>query len=117
MQKVGGIEYFLKCNYQIKKTDFKLSDFWEEVFLSHEKINYGYAINNRLQVKAQKPNNNQHILIQGKSFFKPHFLTNDVDLVENWFHWNGQIKSLQEMQALCPQMNWLEYRQVRDAIP
>ena len=116
MKSVGGLEYFLKCNYKYKNTDLKLSEFWEEVLTAHEKISNQYVIGNRMQVKAQIINNNQYVRIQDRSIYNPRLLENDMDLVENWFHWTGHLKRFEEVKAKCS-INWLEYAQIRSAMP
>ena len=74
-------------------------------------------INNAEIVKAQIINNNQHITIQNYSFYKKEITVNDMDLVGNWFFWNGTIKSWEQIHEKCSALTWLEYNQVVAAIP
>ena len=63
LEKFGGLEYFLQCNYDLKKSNIRLSEFWEEVFMAHQQINNDYVINkvNRKKVKTEKRSNRKKV--------------------------------------------------------
>ena len=42
LNKIGGLEYLLKCNYNVQKLGIKIRPFWEEVLTSNQLINNTY---------------------------------------------------------------------------
>ena len=117
LRKLGGLEYLLKCNYDFDKLNLKLRPFWQEVFRTNQKINNTYLIKNVDTIKAQIINNNQYITIANHSFFKESIIANDMDLIENWFGWNGRIKTWDYIKQKCAKLTWFEYTQIAAAIP
>ena len=117
LEKWGGVEYLLKCNYSIKNWGIRLRKFWEEIFHSHALLYNKYKVDSVIKIREQIINNNQYILIDGSSFHKQKLINGDIDVVGNWFHWNGRIKTVAEIKALCPSITWLEYCQIVAAIP
>ena len=111
------MEYILKCNYNVKTWGLKIRAFWQEVFGAFALIHNQERIDSCIKIKEQLLNNNQHILINGESFYKHSLINNDMDMLTNWFHWTGEIKSFQEIKIYCDALTWLEYEQIRSAIP
>ena len=56
-------------------------------------------------VKTQIINNNQNILIGGKSFYKQKLQENEIDKIEDWVHWNNTWKSWEGLKSKMPHFN------------
>ena len=117
MDKVGGIEYFLKCNYDIRKTPLKIRDFWREVLNVNAEIYNNYKIENKNEVKGQIINNNQHITVGGQMIFMRKLMEFGIDLVQDWTNWRGEINSWANMNNKCPSLTKMEYNKIIVSIP
>ena len=117
LEKIGGIEYLINCNYDIELLPIKLRKFWIEVLLVFQNINCTKNVDNIQMIKTQIINNNQNILIGGQSFFKQKLQISEIDKVEDWIHWNNTWKSWESLKIKCPTLTWMEYMQIKAAIP
>ena len=117
LNKVGGIEYLMDCNYDVEKLKLNITDFWIEVLLAFQNLNSSKKVIGMKAIKAQIINNNQNILIGGKSIYMNKLQEAQIDRVEDWLTWQNKIVSFDTLKRKCPRLNWLEYLQVRSAIP
>ena len=117
IEKCGGVEYLLKCNFQTKTLGLEIRTFWQEVLQTHATGHNNQSIGSITKIKDQIINNNQYILVGGKSLFKKKLIENETDILGNWVHWNGKVKSFEEIKRSCPRLTWLEYHQIWSAVP
>ena len=117
LQKVGGIEYLINCNFDIEALPIRLRKFWTEVLCIFQNINCTEKVTNIHDIKTQIINNNQYVLIGGKSFFKQKLVDAEIDKVEDWIHWNNTWKSWENLKEKCPSLTCMEYNQIKSAVP
>ncbi len=116
--KVGGLDYLLNSNFDVKKLPIRLSDFWEKVLES-----YGDVMGTERQpqtkqdVRDQIINNNKNILIAGKSIFMETLIRQEMDEVANWFDIYGYPRTYIWIKRRLPDLPWLMYLQIMAAIP
>ena len=117
LREFGGIEYLINCNFKPAKMSINIREFWLEVLDAFAKINGKSEIESPEEIKTQIINNNQHILIGGKSFYKQKLVDSNIDVMQDWITWNNKIESYERMRGKCPTLSWLEYLQIKSAIP
>ena len=113
--KLGGLNFFLRCNYDAKYLDPKLPIFYKDIlsFFSELKSKYNYQ-----QGQETILFNNKAILIGGKPFFLREWFSKGIISIQNLLNENGQLISFQQFQRKYDcKTNFLKFYQVINAIP
>ena len=117
LRMFGGMEYLVNCNFNPAKMNINIREFWLEVLNTFAKLNGKSELESPYDIKSQIINNNQHILIGGKSFYKQKLVDSNIDIIQDWITWNNKIESYERMKSKCPTLSWIEYLQIKSAIP
>ena len=106
--KLGGLPFILKCNYNAEKLSEKLPTFYRELLNNFEDMHQ----------KTFILWNNKDITIDGKSVYWKAWFDKDIDFVEDLLNKNGNFLSLSELKDKCKlKTNFLRYQQIISAIP
>ncbi len=116
LEKVGGLDYLLACNFDVTKLSITLPDFWQDVFGAYVQVR-NRTISSKELVRAEILNNNRNITVGKKSFFKVSLLNAEMDEVGNWFDLRGTAKPYAHVKERVPGLTWMEYLQILSAIP
>lgn len=84
LSKLGGIHFFLSCNYNIDKIPAKLAEFHRQAFLSWSLIHKHNYSPHRYYIW-----NNKDIIYKHKSLYLKHWFDNGIILVDQLFNLNG----------------------------
>ena len=88
LEKLGGLDYLLACNFSIEKINIKLMDFWKDVLSVYAEI-HEVDPKTKDQVREQIINNNKYVVIGGKSFYSKELAQKGMDQVGDWFDVQG----------------------------
>ena len=116
LNKYGGLNFLLKCNYNGKfLRQIHLPHFYKSM-LQHFlelKVAYNCDIGQDLVLF-----NNKEILIENQTIFYKEWFQKGIFLVQDLLHENGQLLTFQEfIQRYDVKCNFLKYMQVVSAIP
>ena len=114
-KKLGGLNFFLRCNYDAKYLDPKLPIFYRDILslFSELKSKYNYQ-----QGQETILFNNKAILIGGKPFFLREWFSKGIISIQDLLNENGQLISFQQFQRKYDcKTNFLKFYQVINAIP
>ncbi len=92
--KLGGLNFFLLCNYNIEKIPSKLSYFHKQMLLSWSLIYKHNFSPHRYYIW-----NNKDIVYRNKSLFYPHWFTQNILLVLQLFNPDGSLMTYQEFNS------------------
>lgn len=84
--KLGGLEFFVRCNFDVNKISIKLSSFHKQVFLLWILI-YKHNFSPHKSVIW----NNKYITFKNKSLFYRNWYNNGIILVRQLFKNNGHL--------------------------
>jgi len=116
--KVGGLEYLLKCDYDVRKLPVKLNSFYSDLLTVWRNANKHNSPENRAEVEAQLLNNNKHLLIGKKSVYIAELCDKHIDRLNQWLNHRGEFFSYQEMRnRYNVSFDVLRYNQIISAIP
>ena len=117
LEKIGGLDYLLACNFNASKLSVKLNNFWKDVLQSYSELKVT-NLNTKEAVREQIINNNAEILIEGKSFFSQELIDKHMDTVGDWFVNDGNPISFEIVKnSRMLNISWLRYLQILSAIP
>ena len=111
----GGLNFLLRCNYNTKYLDHKLSAFYKDIlsYFTELKSQYKYEQGQEIILF-----NNKAILIGGKPFFIPEWFSKGIICIKDLLDENGKLLSFQEFQRKYDcRTNFLHFYQVINAIP
>jgi len=91
LSKLGGLSFFLTCNYDIDKVPIKMSAFHRQAFLSWSLIFKHNFSPNKYFIW-----NNKDILFKHKSLFIDYWFNNNIILVDQLFNKEGLLYSYKE---------------------
>lgn len=114
-KKLGGLNFLLRCNYDVKYVDPKLPSFYKDIlsFCAELKSKYKYEQGHETILF-----NNRAILIEGKPFFLREWFSKGIICIKDLLNENGQVMSFHEFETKygC-NTNFLNFYQVIKAIP
>lgn len=112
-EKMGGIEFLLKCNFDVNKIPVKLSNFHKQVLLSWINV-YKHNFSPHKCIIW----NNKDIRFKNKSFFFKSWYDNGILLVRQLFNENGNLFNYIEfLNRYNIPVTMKEFAIVFDAIP
>ena len=93
--RLGGLNFLLRCNYDTKYLDPKLPAFYKDIlsFFSEFKSQYNYEQGQEIILF-----NNKAILIGGKPFFIREWFSKGIFCIKDLLNENGKFLSFQEFQ-------------------
>lgn len=91
LSKLGGLSYFLTCNYNIDKVPIKMASFHRQAFLSWSLIFKHNFSPNKYYIW-----NNKDILFKHKSLFIDYWFNNNIIFVDQLFNRDGCLYSYNE---------------------
>ena len=120
LDKVGGLEYLLLCNYDVIRLNTNIpSNFWKDVLKSYSTVHNHKDVNeyNSEEIKEQIINNNKFILHSNKSINWNTLINNNMDKVGDWLDRNGNFLPYEGIKRKIRNLTWLHYFQIITAIP
>ena len=116
-KKLGGLNFILNCNYNIKKLSTRLPKFYSNI-LSYFAELKSTIINTAQDVASQIIWNNQHITMGGTSVFYKTWLEHGVKYVSDFFDEYGTPLSLHQFQEKYNfKVNYVTYNGMLLSIP
>ena len=94
LSKLGGLNFFLTCNYNIDKIPVKLSSFLRQAFLS-----WSLIFKHNFSPHKYLIWNNKDILFKHKSLFIEYWFNNNIVYVAQLFNRDGLLYSYNEFLA------------------
>uniref|UniRef100_A0A3B3HNI1 Reverse transcriptase domain-containing protein n=1 Tax=Oryzias latipes TaxID=8090 RepID=A0A3B3HNI1_ORYLA len=111
--KIGGLQFLLKCNYNIKKIPVNLSNFYQQALLAW-KLCYNHNFSPHKSIIW----NNEDITIQNKSLFKQNWIDKKIIYVSDLFDENGTILDYGRfLNKMCFPVTSKEFNGVMKALP
>lgn len=112
-EKVGGISFLLKCDFDFKKLPMKLSDFHQQVLLYWKLIfKHNFTPHNTPIW------NNRYILVNRKSLFIPEWFSKGVWAIAHFMDMEGNVLQhvdfCDKFQIRCTQK---KFKQIVKALP
>ena len=117
LDRVGGLDYLLACNFSTELLPIKVNAFLEQVLEAHTEVN-PQKVKTRNDVVNQVINNNKHIVIGEKSLFMPQLIERNMDCVGKWFDHEGTALQYHVIKdSFGIKISWMQYLQIINAIP
>jgi exonuclease III len=120
LEAVGGIEYLLLCNFKTSLLPIKqTNEFLLEILTVYSEIhskNVSVDLSKK-EINNQRINNNQCILVNGKSLFIQELADKNMDKISDWLNQDGTFLSYKNLKQRVATITWFQYIQIVHAIP
>ena len=116
LDKVGGLDYLLSCNFEVGSLAIQLNEFWSEVFEYYSEV-MSPEIKTKQDIRIQKINNNKNIKIGKKSLYMESLVRTNLDEIDSWFSPDGKPYDFNRLNLINSQLSWFQYIQIINAIP
>ena len=115
LSKIGGLNFLLRCNYDVKYIDSGLPLFYKGILTFFNELKNLYSYDGMQDMVLF---NNKEILVGGRPVFIKEWFDNNILSFRDLLNSNGQLLSFQEFHNKYDcNTNFLQFYQVTSAIP
>jgi len=98
LNKTGGLNFLLRCNYDVKHTD-DLPLFYKDILTFFTELKNLYSYDSMQDLVLF---NNKEILVRGRPVFIKEWFDSNILTIRDLLNSNGHLLSFQEFNPLTP---------------